>query len=144
MLPGRGRLSVFVRTVPGATADKQVVGSRQPSVGSRVVGNRRSVVGSWQSFVLPVRVTFADGGRAVCIWHLAVGGGGRRVHRASVAVDQVARHVEDKTEGEPGERLPGESVIIGRLVNLVEERLACRLTLDVERTDMRVDCLAGL
>ncbi len=64
-------------------------------------------------------------------------------YRASIRVDQVARHVEDKAEGEPGERLPGESVI-GRLVDLVEERLACRFTLGVERTDMRVDRLAGL
>lgn len=64
-------------------------------------------------------------------------------YRASIRVDQVARDIKDQAETEPGERLPGESVI-GRLVDLVKERLACCLTLGVERTDMRVDRLAGL
>ncbi len=48
-------------------------------------------------------------------------------YRASIRVDQVARDIKDQAETESGERLPGESVI-GRLVDLVEERLACRST----------------
>lgn len=64
-------------------------------------------------------------------------------YRASIGVDQVARDIKDQAETESGERLPGESVI-GRLVDLVEEGFSRRLTLGVERTDMRVDRLAGL
>ena len=64
-------------------------------------------------------------------------------YRASIGVDQVARDIKDQAETESGERLPCKG-LVGRFVNLVKEGFACRFTLGVERTDMRVDRLAGL
>lgn len=64
-------------------------------------------------------------------------------YRASIRVDQVARDIKDQAETESGERLPCKG-LVGRFVNLVKEGFSCRLTLGVQRTDMRVDRLAGL
>lgn len=64
-------------------------------------------------------------------------------YRASIRVDQVARDIKDQAETESGERLPCKG-LIGRFVNLVKEGFSRRFTLGVERTDMRVDRLAGL